>query len=184
MADSRCFILDPLTGERLVFQHAPAQIKDDRDANFKEASIPGSHGPKITPSSGGRRAIQFLLDWVVEDDEDRTPTWVVRQIQFLQSLTYPRIVNQELGLKKITPVLLVLGTLLELPVFVRKVSGVYGPFQDADMGPIVCRVNLSFQEEIDTSEFISAVSARQGAAMIRTLSTVEGSIQFSSLPSL
>lgn len=173
ITSARCFIIDVKTGERFQFQQAPTQIRDQKVANIKITSLPGASQPRIVPSGGGKRTISFTIRWFAESSE-HSPEWVKKQIQFLNSLMYSRVVNEETGRRRVTPVFLILGTLLQLPCYIQRVFTAWGPFQDADLGPLVARTDIDFIE-VDSDIFIDAISARAGLHTDRDIDSIETS---------
>lgn len=78
---SQVYLIDTETGERLVFQHNPAEISDSKDANYASAKIPGSSHPAYQFVSGEARKLAIKIELFQGD--------VKQQVRWLQSLAYP-----------------------------------------------------------------------------------------------
>lgn len=166
--DSNCFLLDLVNKERLVFQFAPHMVQDNHSTGLKVIGVAGVDVPKIAPYLTSGRDLSFTLDFVADDDT-RDESWVVKQISFLQSLTYLTRVSESPEKMALPVCFLVLGSFVELPIYVSRCNVTWGPFSDRRMLPIKARAALTLVQA-PTPEFIGAVAARGGKAMRRSLS--------------
>ena len=178
MPTSNCVIIDPYTGDHFQFQNAPAVVRDRKSANIKTVMIPGESNPRIVSPAGGDRTISFEVTMYAEDPDDRNTDWVKRQESWLKSLCYARVVNEQLGTRRVTPVFLILADLIETPVHIRAVDTSWGPFRDRELGPVVARIRIDCIELHEPGEFVDAVAARRGQALKRTWQVIgeDGSI--------
>lgn len=156
---TKCVIVDPYTGERLTLQLAPNTISQNKGIDVDSTRIPGASQPKVSSSSGTSNIIGFTTSFFAESEEFDT-VWVRKQIAWLLSLTNTRVVNEFLGIRKVTPVFLMLGSLIGLPVYLSRVDASYGPFEDDNLMPLLATAKLDFVEVVDPEEFVSAVAAR------------------------
>ncbi len=124
------FFIDPYSRDRFRFQANPTTINERRGVKLKQVAIPGRERPRLVPSNGTSREISFQLVFVALSEEDENPQWVKRQYNYLMSLTYPRVVNESTGRRAITPVFMVIGSFYQLPVYIKSVNPVHGPFRN------------------------------------------------------
>lgn len=172
-------IVDMYSGEEFVFQNAPAEVRERKGAVLKKFDIPGLGNPRFQATGGGERRITFSVDFWAEDS-DQDEEWVREQGAWLMSLMYPRVVNTSLGLRRVTPVYLTIGELINLPIYVTNVNIAWGQFRDENMLPMMCRAELNCVEVEQAGEFIDAIAARRGAFWYRGFEAVNeaGSLSF------
>jgi len=172
------FIEDPYSGSQFAFQTNPTSIKRRKQVKIKQTDVPGYSMPRLVASSGGVNEISFS-SVLVANSESEDSRWLKRKMAFLSSLTYSRIVNEGLQRRAITPLFLVLGTLIELPIILRSVNETWGPFMDPELGALAVKFDLVCWELPDDDAFVDALSARQGRAFNRSLDVdVGGQIVF------
>jgi len=165
MQRSLCFIKDLYAGDTLEMQHAPKQINDRRSAVVRSVPIPGFSTPRIGANASGDRTISFDLSFYAVDRKTKNTDWVKRQVNWIASLSCPRVVHEATGRKRITPVLLNLGRLFSLPVIIRDMNVVWGSFTTEELHPRVAMVSLSFVEA-QGSDILDALSVRSGGNLL------------------
>jgi hypothetical protein len=80
------FIVDTVTTEKLIFQHNPNEFQITRTPNWATSETPGMSHPKMQFINGGVKKISFTLNLYFDD---RGRELVIRQMDWLEALTYP-----------------------------------------------------------------------------------------------
>lgn len=155
------------TGDILQFQTAPMSISSSRSVELKSTAIPGESMPRIVPSSGGPREISFAIEFYQSKDNPNLNS-IISSVNWLESLTYSRLISEETSRKQITPVFLVLGNLVELPGYLSEVSVEFGPFRSAALEPILAKVSMKFIEISEPGIYLDSLAARSGQAYRRS----------------
>lgn len=157
--------MDLHSGHRIQFQMGPRSIRDQKVAKIKITDYPGSDMPIVTSPGGGKRTVSFSMHFWA-DSQEQDIEYVKSSVDFLYSLMYPRIVNDNSGQVKVTPCYVILGDLIQLPCHVQRVFAAWGPFNNPSMGPLMCRVDIDIIE-IGGDVFIDALSARDSLSRLR-----------------
>lgn len=142
--ETAAFLVDTVTGERLVFQMNPNDITDDKSTNFARIPIPGMSHPRYQFVSGEARKVSFKIHLFKGPVKD--------QVTWLQSLLYPEHAGTIL---KNGPhrVLFVFGDLY--PGFLGVVTGAkvryFDLFDRETLAPQRAEVDLSLEEYVEQS---------------------------------
>lgn len=75
------YLVDVVTRERLLFQHNPDEITDEKSADFAAIKVPGMSHPRYQYVAGEARRIAFKITFF------KGP--VKEKVAWLQSLLYP-----------------------------------------------------------------------------------------------
>lgn len=168
------YILDLHNGESLEFQQAPNRLETEASADLKRVAIVGLDQPRVIGRVGGKRDLNFDLDFYARDTGTEDTDFVVDAVAFLESFTITRVIREEPRALGLPPALLVLGAFLELPIHISKVRTVWGPFDGVEeMAPILARVNIRAMVA-PVPRFLDAIAHREGSMVRKSYVVEEG----------
>jgi hypothetical protein len=136
------YIVDLYTGERLEFQFAPNDLREEKSGAWASSRVPGQSHPRYQFTAGGARTLQFTLDLYRLDDLEQRVRW-------LQSLEYPEYEQQILSAPPHL-VAFLFGTLYEdVAWMVTSVKNRYFELFTPGLKPLRAEVDIQLEEYID-----------------------------------